>query len=485
MKKKKSTSVSKHYFEKSCLNNTRFHILTKSVTPALGVIIICLQEKRIPVISSSLVAMNIKPAVIFFLASRFFLVQLKKPPSFVAAAIIDIFYQDFASREGHIDIISCERGLKSNWKIIDELLRITNSSVSFRLSLCDDQMSFLNTSSLLIFDFPSTFQDMDEKIDWKVNPRTRHKHLVYIANGTTADITVTFGFDIDKVAFLINESEKSIDLATSFMFTKEKCRENQVVVINRFMKDTMAWEKDNFYPNKYRNLYGCNITLATMISTNHSPPGINVRIMTEMSELLQFKLVKDYADSNGFETMLIRGRHDFYDVAASLRYQWSLSVIITSEQSVFVIPSGQPLTSLEKLLSPFDFTIWMLISATLLATFIGIQIISLASEDLLESSLGAKIGSPTMNFLSVFLSGGQTKVPKRKIARFIFVNFMTWSLIIRTCFQSLMYRALQLDLRHPPMKTLEDLRENNFKQLGLTADISDLSQEELYNYFYE
>lgn len=119
------------------------------------------------------------------------------------------------------------------------------------------------------------------------------------------------------------------------------------------------------------------------------------------------------------------------------------------------------------------------------ATAIGIQIIALFSRQLHVLFFGEMIGSPTMNFLSVFLCGGQSKVPQGLKARFFFLNFLVWSLIIRTCFQSLMYRALQMDLRHAPMKTLEELREKNFMQITPKGYDASITAEDMHNIFYE
>jgi hypothetical protein len=40
--------------------------------------------------------------------------------------------------------------------------------------------------------------------------------------------------------------------------------------------------------------------------------------------------------------------------------------------------------------------------------------------------------------------------------------FVIWSLIIRTCYQSTLYKNLQQDMRKPVIKTFEKLNEKNF-----------------------
>lgn len=69
------------------------------------------------------------------------------------------------------------------------------------------------------------------------------------------------GFDVDKVAFLINETRNFIDLASSFMFTPQNCYKHQLVSINRFNRLTSKWESDKFFPRKYKNLHNCTLTV--------------------------------------------------------------------------------------------------------------------------------------------------------------------------------------------------------------------------------
>lgn len=127
------------------------------------------------------------------------------------------------------------------------------------------------------------------------------------------------------------------------------------------------------------------------------------------------------------------------------------------------------MTELEKLLAPFDEVTWIAISSTLAISFVLTQIICFTSRRVRHLCFGHKTGSPTMNLFEVFLCGGQDKVPKTSLARFIFWTLLIWSTLIRTCFQPISYRVLQLDNRHPPMKTTEDLMRNKFLRLQISA----------------
>ncbi len=66
------------------------------------------------------------------------------------------------------------------------------------------------------------------------------------------------------------------------------------------------------------------------------------------------------------------------------------------------------------------------------------------------------------------------------MGRFILILVIVWSLIIRTCYQSMLYEFLQTDMRKPAVTTFRDLRERNFTfygRLNTTFDVdSDLPE---------
>lgn len=77
-----------------------------------------------------------------------------------------------------------------------------------------------------------------------------NKHLVYVPGLTNADILRDHNksISISEVDFLINNKGSSIELATAFMYTQDKCGENQMQTINRFLLKNMEWEGENSTP---------------------------------------------------------------------------------------------------------------------------------------------------------------------------------------------------------------------------------------------
>lgn len=138
------------------------------------------------------------------------------------------------------------------------------------------------------------------------------------------------------------------------------------------------------------------------------------------------------------------------------------SVPFISESIAFLVPPGEPYTAFEKMILPFDDNVWLAILVTLGFSLSVIQIINFTSEKVQNFVYGRKIQTPTLNFIDIFLNGGQSKVPQRNFARFLLMLFIIWSLIIRTCYQSQYFKFLQADMRKPRINSYEELVAKNF-----------------------
>ena len=101
--------------------------------------------------------------------------------------------------------------------------------------------------------------------------------------------------------------------------------------------------------------------------------------------------------------------------------------------------------------------LWIAIAITLLIAVLVTLSLNFVSEKVRNVILGHNIQSPTMNIVSIFLTGGQFRTPRRSFPRFLFMLFVVWSLIIRTCHQSMLFELMQADLRRPTIKTLDEL----------------------------
>ena len=237
--------------------------------------------------------------------------------------------------------------------------------------------------------------------------------------------------------FLVNETENSIDLVSVFMFSPGRCRQRNFTRINRFLKATMEWENVNFFPKKYRNLHGCKMFCddETIIFGYKFEPFNSFREKTNID--------LDIPDAK-FE--VFPRMHDL----EVLRFTVCRNDTVVEGTAVkaMVVPPGELLTPLEKFFQPFDFESWILV----FAVFLAILLLDMTSHVLCHKTakciiFGENVGSPSMNFLEIFLCGGQAKEPRMNSARIFFVLMLFYAFIVRTGFQSLSYRMLQLDPR--------------------------------------
>ena len=131
------------------------------------------------------------------------------------------------------------------------------------------------------------------------------------------------------------------------------------------------------------------------------------------------------------------------------------------ETFTYMVAPGEPYTDLERMFMIFDTGTWIAITVTLLMSLlitIGLTFLPARARKFIA---GRNIQSPTMNFMSIFLTCGQVRTPGRNFARFLFTLFVIWSLIIRTCHQSMLFELMQADLRRLSIKTLDELFESN------------------------
>lgn len=388
--------------------------------------------------------------------------------SSLLASSIKSFVKDFYTKHQlNVDIYHFGFKNGENAGMLSNLLNEKNMTVTFRVR--QNLRQKLKESSILVFDRLNFFAAFCKQVSWQSHPTYRNKHLVYVTNLTHLDIlrNVFDGFMIDNVNFLMNVTENTIDLVSSFMFTKEKCRSNQLFTINRFERSTMKWNNSNFFPDKYKNLYGCDV-FAIKLSDKYIKSEVGSRIFDSMSKYINcsIKTIKYVEDQKRTANSLF----DMFGITKELQFGLfdgnSLSHTLVTGKFIFYIPPGELLTQLEKMLQPFADDSWLAIIVTLLILFSIIQLTKLLPMKWQDFIFGKNIKTPTLNFVEIFLCGGQNKIPMRNFSRFLLTLLLWWALIIRTCYQSDLYKYLQTDSRWPEVKSIEEMIEKNFTFLN-------------------
>lgn len=374
--------------------------------------------------------------------------------SLAKEAIISLVHRNMHSGTSKVDFIFFERSKD----LIEEVIRHSQNAAISRNILDGTNPSWnfqLAAPSVLVFESAEIFIQNVGAIKWLSNPSLRHKHIVYAPGLTSKDIieNTQNGFDIDKVAFLMHETRDSIDLVSSFMFTPQKCRENQVKAINRFNGTTFEWESDEFYPRKYQNLHNCNLMVGTPKAMT------NRKITPLLAKLHNFNVV---AVRNAPTESVDLVENFVYASAVGTGTVFSTPVFC--ETYVVAAPLlGEPNSQFEKMFMMFDEEVWVAIVCMLLFYMISIQAIKCCPIKVQNYVFGRNIRSPLMNLTDIFLNGGQCMVPTRNFSRFMLILVIVWSLIVRTCYQSMLFEYLQADKRKTYTLSYYDLFEEDTK----------------------
>jgi hypothetical protein len=388
----------------------------------------------------------------------------------VSAAINEIIQDYFANISSTVDIVWQSDDKTASDAIVDEICAKQNDSLTYKVSKFGEVSQIkLNTSSIVLFDSAKSFRRLKNKVQWQSESTAIQKHLVYFPDANIDDFKhIRSDFSIHNVNFLMNVTRKSIDLVTSFLFTPQKCRENQFVSINRFKKTSMKWETSNFYPNKFQNIHKCQLN----ILPNKDLKNL-LSIMTFTELVNSTRIVLDYYDPQRLEHNDLVELVFFYSQYYEIPSYKKVGHISTIDYIVIYMPPSDLYTPLEKMLLPFEFEVWIAICVTLSIGFVVIQVINCMSLTVRHFVFGRTIQTPTLNFLNIILNGSQVKTAGRNFARFIFILFVMWCLVIRTCYQSKMFENLQVDRRKPEPKTLDEFFERNFTIVSMKGDTQD------------
>lgn len=391
--------------------------------------------------------------------------QRSEKRSLIPEAIVGILRIYYAKNSPNVDVIYYGEKFGYSDKLCSEILRRNPEKLAINVKKGGKDkpwMNQLNTSSVLLFDSDSNFKK--HNISWLSHKHLRHKHLVIAPEININDVMKMYdGFSIDNVNFLVTQSDKSIDIITSFMYSPFACRSPKFTRINSLNSKTLKWDRRFFFVNKYRCLYGCHLRMFA-------------EDQIKATNTVGANIVKTFAKLVGSQVSVLTPNHikTGYNVSHIDLYaqhtSWSLAFKNEKTSSypyfidnwVFFIPSGEFYTPLEKVLMPFQPEVWIAIVTTFLFHVVAIQLMKLFPAYFQEFTFGSNIRTPTVNFLSTFLTGVQLKIPTRSFARLMLMNCIVWCLIIRTCYQSELYKFLQKDLRKPEAQTILEMIEQNF-----------------------
>jgi hypothetical protein len=323
----------------------------------------------------------------------------------------------------------------------------------------------LDAPSILLFDSAEHYFNKFENITWKSKDRVWYNHLVYAPKKDKLDVIEHFAaenLDVENQNYLKIVNETTVDIVTSCKFAPGKCNIVQFKTINQFSTDTMMWQNKTFFPERYQNFYNCSLKVGYQKESSSSA---SREILNLLAGHLNFHLLR-------VEVTSLRHTAEKFDLVEISTFQAirdhessKFSSSLFTDYVTFTVPDGEPYTQFEKMFLMFDKGTWICIGSTLVAALVVIQLISFMSIKVQNFIFGQENQTPTLSMVDIFLNGGQNKVPGTNFARYLLIVFVAWTLIIRTCYQSKLYKNLQQDMRRPKIQTVDELNEQNFTLL--------------------
>lgn len=278
--------------------------------------------------------------------------------------------------------------------------------------------------------------------------------------------------------------DKQIEMLTFMPFNNGTCHNVDPQVINNFVNDT--WESEQIFPNKFQNFNKCPIKLLSFIlppcvndNENGEYSGYEIELVRLIAQMMNATLIVEVSkeafgwgflhengSAGGVLKSTLEGKTDiaignYYLTSARARY---LSFCVYfREKVVLTIPSGIPLNTFEKLLSPYARDTWAVLIITLAASLMLIGIAKRQRRQIRNFIFGKNTGNPYLNFIEVILFGSQVRLPKTNFSRTMLMYFILFCIVMRTLYQSGLFKFLQSDQRHPQVQTMDEIVEQKFE----------------------
>lgn len=279
----------------------------------------------------------------------------------------------------------------------------------------------------------------------------------------------------NNVNYIIDSDITSLELMTVVAFKKSVCQLSQPTTINTFSKTANKFQNNNFFIRKTSYFHNCRLNYEidfdmTSFHWNRDKLNKNVYLKGyayEIHEVIAKKL-------NIQARYVYLQENDSLEIVTKLKVQHNsllmarfslvqLESFAFGDETGFFVPPGQPYTQFEKMFMMFDTYVWIAISVTLIGGYLSLQALNkFCSKAIQRLVFGEKVLTTNMNYIGAIFGIGQTVLPKGNFARFLLMMFIILCLVLRTCHQSMLYSLLQLDLRRPEIKTIEEAIEGNY-----------------------
>jgi len=402
----------------------------------------------------------------------------------ISKAIHDVAVEFYIKNQIQFDVVTITDDARMFYQLIYHLLARNETENSHRLSSfsIDLNVAFgIEKSAIILVDscghlqfinFYSSFENLYTK-NFKFLIFAENCGLDLLENNIdqlikSKQITFRKG-TIEHYEFLLINDRNVLYLTTIEWFTEAACNQPQLKVLNSFNKTTRKWTKKLENYEKFQNFHGCDLKMwvaSELANTafgkidksndKKSKNGLIPQMYIDISRKYNFK-PKFQLEREEAEVCFVIYR---MEPAKDLTFHFTASFM--EVRDVILATPGDLYSPYEKLWLPFDDLTWKFLFATFFVAFLIIFLINLLSKRIREIVYGVNIHNPALNVMSAFFGISQYKVPKKYFSRCLFIIFVFFCLIFRTCYQSKLFEFMTSEPRYPPPKSIHDLKDRNY-----------------------
>jgi len=274
-------------------------------------------------------------------------------------------------------------------------------------------------------------------------------------------------------------SSKSLLLFNCVMFQKLKC-EPEWKIVNEFSMFSFKWKYERLSIN-YNNFNNCVVNSYMNIGRLGIAAIIEKRFIGKKLEMkgvsgeffnlfaqrknIIFKFDVTYDDTGFSSDRLFYNYELEYNVGwpyeiphiNHLWYAMEVTHPLLCIGFTFLVTPGTRLSPAENLYMPFDVETWISFGLSIAIGLTCITIVRIFPKSVQNFVFGRDNNDPILNLTQIFFGIGLIKVSRRNFARYLFMVFTLYCLIIRNAYQGKMFEFITGDLRHPTAKTIQDV----------------------------
>lgn len=136
---------------------------------------------------------------------------------------------------------------------------------------------------------------------------------------------------------------------------------------------------------------------------------------------------------------------------------------------IMVVPPGQELSTLTKILGPFDESVWYVVGAMMLVIIVVTLTLKYQPRKIQDFVFGEQNKTPFLNIINVIVGQPIFKPPGRNFSRWMLTMFVILWLVIRSLYQAVLYQDLQSTERNLPVQSIRESLELGFMYYMLAS----------------